>query len=279
METKPETTHRLPAGREDWWSEEATATLIEAWGDRYVSLNRGNLRQNDWRDVADAVNSSHGNNNKSRRYKTDVQCKNRIDTLKKKYKSEKSKSSSRWGFFDRLDFLIGHVVKKSPGSGAFKSPLMNHTGSKSPGSSLDDDDDDDDDDNDDYGFVVRKHRRVEDLDLDLSDESSCRELAAAIMKLGEVYERIESTKQKMMIELEKQRMEVAKEVELQRINMLMDMQLELEKSKLEKRRASSGFRNVTYAYKRRTQDSIRVVRAFIALESHGQDSCDLMDMK
>ena len=44
----------------------------------------------------------------------------------------------------------------------------------------------------------------------------------------------------MMIELEKQRMEVAKELELQRMNMLMEMQLELEKSKLGKRRAASG---------------------------------------
>ncbi|CAE5966842.1 unnamed protein product [Arabidopsis arenosa] len=58
METTPETqskTHqsgsnRVPAGREDWWSEDATATLIEAWGDRYVNLNRGNLRQNDWKE-------------------------------------------------------------------------------------------------------------------------------------------------------------------------------------------------------------------------------------
>ena len=62
METTPETQskphpHRLPPGREDWWSEDATATLIEAWGDRYVNLSRGNLRQNDWKEVADVVNS------------------------------------------------------------------------------------------------------------------------------------------------------------------------------------------------------------------------------
>uniref|UniRef100_A0A1J3DY16 Trihelix transcription factor ASIL1 n=1 Tax=Noccaea caerulescens TaxID=107243 RepID=A0A1J3DY16_NOCCA len=248
MATTPETqsksqsqsgSHRQPAGREDWWSEDATATLIEAWGDRYVHLNRGNLRQNDWKEVADTVNSSHGNG----RPKTDIQCKNRIDTLKKKYKTEKAKSNSTWCFFDRLDFLIGPVLKKSAGAGVVKSALMNPnlnpTGSKSTGSSLDDDDDDDDDDDvGDWGFVVRKHRRVEDVDP--SEGSSCRELARAILNLGEVYERIESTKQQMMIDLEKQRMEIAKELELQRMNMLMDMQLELEKSKLGKRRASSG---------------------------------------
>ncbi|CAI0557968.1 unnamed protein product [Linum tenue] len=98
--------------REDCWSEEATATLVEAWGNRYVELSRGNLRQKDWADVAEAVNAVHGLTKKTHR--TDVQCKNRIDTIKKKYKVEKTRVTasngafvSSWRFFDRLDFLIG----------------------------------------------------------------------------------------------------------------------------------------------------------------------------
>lgn len=103
--------------REDCWSEEATATLVDAWGRRYVELNRGNLRQKDWQDVADAVNALHGHTKKTHR--TDVQCKNRIDTIKKKYKVEKARVSSSngalsssWTFFDRLDVLIGSNQKK-----------------------------------------------------------------------------------------------------------------------------------------------------------------------
>ncbi|KAL6201353.1 hypothetical protein ACLB2K_025067 [Fragaria x ananassa] len=100
--------------REDCWSEEATSTLIDAWGRRYVELNRGNLRQKDWQEVADAVNALHGHTKKTHR--TDVQCKNRIDTIKKKYKVEKARVSggfnSSWPFFDRLDSLIGSSVKK-----------------------------------------------------------------------------------------------------------------------------------------------------------------------
>ncbi|MCE0482600.1 hypothetical protein HAX54_041510 [Datura stramonium] len=102
--------------REDCWSEEATSTLVDAWGRRYVELNRGNLRQKDWQEVADAVNALHGHSKKTRR--SDVQCKNRIDTLKKKYKVEKAKIAesggtltSSWPFFDRLDALIGNSVK------------------------------------------------------------------------------------------------------------------------------------------------------------------------
>ncbi|GMI77673.1 hypothetical protein like AT3G58630 [Hibiscus trionum] len=112
--TPPSTTpssRTLPV-REDCWSEEATSTLIDTWGSRYVELNRGNLRQKDWQDVADAVNALHGHTKKTHR--TDVQCKNRIDTIKKKYKVEQTRVAasngalaSSWQFFERMDALIG----------------------------------------------------------------------------------------------------------------------------------------------------------------------------
>ncbi|WZY68811.1 hypothetical protein YC2023_001051 [Brassica napus] len=112
-------------------------------------------------------------------------------------------------------------------------PYDNAAGSKSSGSSLDDDVCD-------WGFVVRKKSRVDEVYPTGGEGSSCRELARVILKLGEVYERIEGAKQRMMVELEKQRMEAAKEIELQRMNMLMDMQMELERSKLAKRRTAAS---------------------------------------
>jgi hypothetical protein len=105
--------------REDCWSEEATSTLVDSWGRRYMELNRGNLRQKDWQEVADGVNALHGHTKKTHR--TDVQCKNRIDTIKKKYKVEKARIvssngtlTSSWPFFDRMDVLIGSNLKPSP---------------------------------------------------------------------------------------------------------------------------------------------------------------------
>lgn len=100
-------------GREDCWSEGATAVLIEAWGERYMELSRGNLKQKHWKDVADIVNSRE---DYRKTPKTDIQCKNRIDTVKKKYKLEKSKIAagqgpSKWPFFDKLDQLIGPTAK------------------------------------------------------------------------------------------------------------------------------------------------------------------------
>ncbi|KAG8656555.1 trihelix transcription factor ASIL2 [Manihot esculenta] len=100
-------------GREDCWSEGATAVLIDAWGERYLELSRGNLKQKHWKEVADIVSSRE---DYKKAAKTDIQCKNRIDTVKKKYKLEKAKIAagggpSKWPFFERLDQLIGPTAK------------------------------------------------------------------------------------------------------------------------------------------------------------------------
>lgn len=87
--------------------------LIDAWGERYVELSRGNLKQKHWKEVADIVSSRE---DYSKAPKTDIQCKNRIDTVKKKYKLEKTKIASgggpsKWSFYERLDQLIGPTAK------------------------------------------------------------------------------------------------------------------------------------------------------------------------
>ncbi|KAL8122736.1 trihelix transcription factor ASIL2-like [Apium graveolens] len=106
-------------GREDCWSEAATAVLIDAWGERYLELSRGNLKQKHWKEVADIVSSRE---HFGKTPKTDIQCKNRIDTVKKKYKSEKAKivsgcGPSKWPFYDKLDQLIGPSAAKVHSSG------------------------------------------------------------------------------------------------------------------------------------------------------------------
>ncbi|XWS16125.1 hypothetical protein CRYUN_Cryun34aG0058700 [Craigia yunnanensis] len=100
-------------GREDCWSEGATGVLIDAWGERYLELSRGNLKQKHWKEVADIVS---GREDSTKNPKTDIQCKNRIDTVKKKYKLEKAKIAagggpSKWVFFEKLDQLIGPTAK------------------------------------------------------------------------------------------------------------------------------------------------------------------------
>ncbi|XP_062206481.1 trihelix transcription factor ENAP2-like [Phragmites australis] len=97
--------------REDCWSEGETAALVDAWGSRYLELNRGSLRQPQWREVADSVNSRPGASARRRPPRTDIQCKNRVDTLKKKYKAERARGgASPWAFYGQLDLLVGPTV-------------------------------------------------------------------------------------------------------------------------------------------------------------------------
>ncbi|PIA32418.1 hypothetical protein AQUCO_04500192v1 [Aquilegia coerulea] len=278
-------------GREDCWSEGATATLIDAWGDRYLQLSRGNLRQKDWKEVADAVNSRQDSIKKPR--KTDVQCKNRIDTIKKKYKLERSKPlPSKWPFYSHLDQLIGTPNVITPKLKPPPPPLPQHPSSSSPvnfsvrklnpnpnpnpnhynssaviysggsssksrlnsspfgstGSSHDGDDDEDEED-----LMVdigvggggsrsrsRKSNGVIGNSVPNDDGEAFREIAKAIVKFGEVYERIESSKQQQIMELERQRMEFTKDLEFQRMQMFMEAQLELEKTKRPKYAPGAG---------------------------------------
>ncbi|CAN6483988.1 unnamed protein product [Victoria cruziana] len=261
---------RTSCGREDCWSEGATLALIKAWGDRYLELNRGNLKQKHWQEVAEAVNERTGG---GRARKTDIQCKNRMDTLKKKYKVERARVSgtndafmSKWPYYIRINDLIGPAATSKRGSPvrAPKSeppmalPLPYRTASmpvvavraaaaaaagreKRPAE-------------DDYVF-----QRTPESDTQSgssrskaspdSAESSresrgragcgggsgsgggLRELARAIMRFGEIYEKVEGAKQRQTMDLERQRMEFVKGLEFQRMQIFVDSQLELAKLK------------------------------------------------
>ncbi|KAK1427033.1 hypothetical protein QVD17_15715 [Tagetes erecta] len=274
----PATTTATPSSRpiafrEDCWSHDATSTLVEAWGTRYVELNRGNLRQKDWQEVADVVNARHGHTKKTRR--TDVQCKNRIDTLKKKYKVEKARVSgsnglivSNWPFYNRLDTLIGTVTsgKKSSSSSppiAYRKPVpilpvkrtlpvasavdesyfrRNYSAVAAAAAAAEEEGTEDeedeslgssDDDGGAGGGFTRKNGGGGENEVD-----SMRRLSRAIERFGEIYERIEGEKQRQIIELEKQRMQFTKDLEIQRMQLFMDTQVQLEKIKQAKRTSS-----------------------------------------
>lgn len=279
---------RMPGGREDCWSEGATLALIKAWGDRYLELNRGNLKQKHWQEVAEAVNERTGG---GRARKTDIQCKNRMDTLKKKYKVERARVSatngafvSKWPYYIRIDGLIGPAASSKKGSPVrvpkseppMALPLPYRTASvpvvavraaaaaaagreKRPAE-------------DDY--VLRRipgsdtqsgssRSKTSPDSAESSRESrergggrggsgsgnvngsasgsggGLRELARAIMRFGEIYEKVEAAKQRQMMDLERQRMEFVKGLEFQRMQIFMDSQVELAKLKKAKR-ASAG---------------------------------------
>lgn len=287
--------------RDDCWSEGATSVLIDAWGNRYLEVTRGNLRQKDWQDVADAVNSRK--TVVKRPHRTDVQCKNRIDTIKKKFKSEKARiegdgsgmGESQWPFYSRLESLIGSTATSLPSHPASTSARKKKKVKNSPNSPLhllpepsppapppppptrkrsvatlladsslkwgnysaaaaaaaaarDDEPEPDSESSKSSGYAVHPKRRVKKnvetrapvktmgyghRDDDHEEVEGVKELASAITRFGEIYERVEIAKQKQMVELEKQRMEFSKDLEFQKMQMFIDSQVQINRIKRE----------------------------------------------
>ncbi|KAL6007846.1 hypothetical protein ACLOJK_033350 [Asimina triloba] len=237
-------------GREDCWSEGATGVLIDAWGERYLELSRGNLKQKHWKDVADIVSSR---DDYTKPPKTDVQCKNRIDTVKKKYKIEKAKISggggpSKWVFFSKLDRLIGggpqrkpnpppapapaaQTIPISPQKASVIVPAQPRPRAPQPASSNSGGDDSSDSFPPPVAANGKRKRAVERESAKARARNSIRELTRAVVEFGEVYERVERSKLQQVMELEQQRMVFAKELELQRMQFFMKTQLELAQMK------------------------------------------------
>lgn len=96
------------------WSETAVNYLLEVYEEKYVSLSRGNLRSNDWEDVARYVNLKCEG---SRSAKTAEQCKWKMENLKRRYKVEKQRQAatgavnSLWPFFPRMDEMLASSFK------------------------------------------------------------------------------------------------------------------------------------------------------------------------
>ncbi|KAL4563571.1 hypothetical protein LXL04_027614 [Taraxacum kok-saghyz] len=90
--------------KRDEWSEGAVSSLLEAYEAKWVLRNRAKLKGHDWEDVAKYV-SSRVNSSKSP--KTQTQCKNKIESMKKRYRSESATADvSSWPLFPRLDLLL-----------------------------------------------------------------------------------------------------------------------------------------------------------------------------
>lgn len=90
--------------KRDEWSEGAVSSLLEAYEAKWVLRNRAKLKGHDWEDVAKHV-SSRANSSKSP--KTQTQCKNKIESMKKRYRSESATADvSSWPLYPRLDLLL-----------------------------------------------------------------------------------------------------------------------------------------------------------------------------
>ncbi|XP_076946277.1 trihelix transcription factor ENAP2-like [Bidens hawaiensis] len=206
------------------WSEHETFVLLDAWGERYLKCGRKSLRSDEWLEVADRVSQQ------SKLERTDSQCRNRLDTLKKKYKKEKASLNSgkivttKWVYFKKMDMLL------SSGGSALKNPSVslnirngvNETRGISGNSYSHDGEDVDDDDDDESDTLPVPPKK-------LKPKTSFKLLADSINKFSKIYEKIENNKIQQMIELEKMKMDFHKDLELQKRQILDRAQAEITK--------------------------------------------------
>lgn len=196
------------------WSEHETFVLLEAWGERFLQRGRKSLRSEEWQEVAEKV--SH----ESKIERTDTQCRNRLDTLKKKYKKEKPLSTTKWVYFKKMDALMSSTRQQSGlscGVDSGEYVFMNPTVYLDRANGLDEMRDspgntDSQEGDDDSERLKMKGER--------GNGGLFKLLADSINKFSEIYEKTENGKRKQMVELEKMRMDFYKELELQKRQIL-----------------------------------------------------------
>ncbi|KAL6845643.1 hypothetical protein ACP4OV_025138 [Aristida adscensionis] len=100
-----------PPGRSPEWTERSTLALLDAWGDRFVRSGRRGIPADEWLEVARLAATAAGF---PAGHYSESQCRNRIDTLRKKFRKEKermrlasrrsrgSPSHSKWVYFDKM---------------------------------------------------------------------------------------------------------------------------------------------------------------------------------
>ncbi|CAI9289541.1 unnamed protein product [Lactuca saligna] len=99
------------------WSDTAIAFLLDAYLEKFMQLNRGNLRVRDWEEVAAVVSERCENQSKSVE-----QCKNKVDNLKKRYKLERHRvmnnnggnTTSHWPWYQKMEQIVGNSLPLKP---------------------------------------------------------------------------------------------------------------------------------------------------------------------
>ena len=219
------------------WTERETFVLLDAWGDKFLQRGKKSLRSDEWQEVAEKVSE------KSKIERTDTQCRNRLDTLKKKYKIEKIKSAeagggaSKWVYFKKLDILMSTLAQQGGLSCGLDSgeyvfmnskAYSNHANGldgmrDSPGNSESAHDEDDSD-----GLPPKK-RRLGRESRNCNEQSSFGLLADSIQKFSDIYEKIESSKRQQMLELEKMKMDFQRDLEMEKRQIIERAKAEIAK--------------------------------------------------
>ncbi|KAF6170349.1 hypothetical protein GIB67_043039 [Kingdonia uniflora] len=86
------------------WSPIETQSLIEAYQEKWYSLKRGQLKASQWEEVSTSVAERCGYDD-NHLSKTAVQCRHKMEKLRKRYRSERQLLSSSWPYFHLMDLM------------------------------------------------------------------------------------------------------------------------------------------------------------------------------
>ncbi|GFP99672.1 trihelix transcription factor asil1 [Phtheirospermum japonicum] len=217
---------RVPAD----WTEHETLILLDAWGERFLKQGRKSLRSEEWQEVSEKVSQE------SKIERTDTQCRNRLDTLKKKYKKEKMKLvdniNNKWVYFKKMDALLSSPSNRAglscgldSGEFVFMNPkdYLNRSNGldemrDSPGNSESTEGEQDE---------PPKTGLVRPMKKKNGKNKSFKLLADSFRKFSDIYEKIEHSKRQQMVELERMRMDFYRDLELQKRQILERAQAEI----------------------------------------------------
>ncbi|CAL9095770.1 unnamed protein product [Musa textilis] len=126
------------------WSHIETAHLIDSYEERWYALKRGQLKAQQWEDVAGTVAARCGLDEPS---KTGTQCRHKIEKLRKRYRAERLRPvPSAWPFFGRMDRMERGPLPlciRPPGRPPPSSALSTDENDADADEADDDEDDDD----------------------------------------------------------------------------------------------------------------------------------------
>ncbi|KAL9232063.1 hypothetical protein vseg_007210 [Gypsophila vaccaria] len=215
------------------WTDRESFALLDEWGERFVRLGRKGLCAKDWQEVADKVMQE------TNVERTDSQCRNRLEVLKKKYRKEKARSTanegdvSNWVFFRKMDSLLCSPAQRpgslSCGVDSGEYVFVNPKVYLNRANGLDemrDTPENSENGHDDVQRLPSKGNRKKGKRVD----GSCfRLLADSIQKFSDIYEDIENDKRKQMVDLENMRMDFQRQIETQTRQILERAQAEIVK--------------------------------------------------
>ncbi|CAN0858564.1 Trihelix transcription factor ASIL2 [Linum grandiflorum] len=215
------------------WTEQETFALLDAWGEKLLQHGRKTLQSDEWLQVADKVSEV------SEIERTETQCKNRLDTLKKKYKKEKGRMvvscASSWVYFKKMDMLMSASAQQQQQGGrglscgldsgeyVFMNPKVYVDRANgfdemrdSPGNSESGDEDDISD-----GLPPKKRwcRSSRGQTDEEEGSSSFHLLADSIERFSEIYEKVETSKRQQMVELERMKIDFHRDLEMHKREM------------------------------------------------------------